>query len=154
MAIKTIGYEGAEISDFIAVLEDQRVDLLIDVRDVPSSRKKGFSKNLLREALHNSGIDYLHLKVLGDPKEGRLAARSGEYDKFRNIFNNHIENEIAKQAISEVSELSKTKNVCLMCFERDHRLCHRSILIEKMKELCCLEVRHLGVPKGFSCKAA
>jgi uncharacterized protein (DUF488 family) len=154
MIVNTIGYEGAEIGDFVAVLGHSRVEILVDVRDVPSSRKKGFSKNLLRVAVEEAGIEYVHLKVLGDPKPGREAARNGEYEKFRQIFSNHISNDEAKAAIRDLSIQSKSKRICLMCFERDHKECHRSILIEEMKLLCNLEVRHLGVPKGFHCKAA
>lgn len=154
MIISTIGYEGAEIDDFVAVLEHSRVDILVDVRDVPSSRKKGFSKNLLRAAVEDVGIEYMHLKVLGDPKPGREAARNGEYEKFREIFSNHISNDVARAAIRDLALQSKSKRLCLMCFERDHKECHRSILIEEMRGICNLEVKHLGVPKGFHCKAA
>jgi hypothetical protein len=47
---------------------------LIDVRDVPLSRKPGFSKSALQANLEAHGIAYVHLKGLGDPKPGREAA--------------------------------------------------------------------------------
>ena len=152
--VNTIGYEGSEVSDFIAVLKHTGVDLLVDVRDVPSSRKRGFSKNILKTELQAAGIEYLHLKVLGDPKEGREAARSGQLDKFRKIFLKHIENEEAKEAIASLNATTSERSICLMCYERDHKLCHRSILVERMRELCNFDVRNLGIPKGFFCKAA
>lgn len=154
MVVSTIGYEGAEIGDFISILEYTGIDVLIDVRDVPSSRKRGFSKNALRSAIEGAGMSYVHLKVLGDPKPGREAARNGEFTKFRKIFCEHISNEEARSAIRELVQQAKGKKICLMCFERDHKECHRSILIEEMRKICNLEVRHLGVPKGFHCKAA
>lgn len=153
MIVSTIGYEGSEISDFVGVLTHKNVDILVDVRDVPSSRKKGFSKNILREQVEAAGIEYLHLKVLGDPKEGREAARSGNTGKFRQIFCNHIDNPDASNAIQLLIEKVGGKHICLMCFEKDHRCCHRTILIEKMLQSCNFEVQHLGVPKGFICKA-
>jgi uncharacterized protein (DUF488 family) len=152
--ISTIGYEGSEASDFIALLKHAGIDLLVDVRDFPSSRKKGFSKNALRRQLEASGIDYLNLKVLGDPKEGREAARSGKLEQFRQIFTDHIANDDAEKAMSDIIALMPKKHICLMCYERDHKFCHRSILIEKMMESCNLNVRNLGVPKGFFCRAA
>jgi uncharacterized protein (DUF488 family) len=154
MMIGTIGYEGSEISDFIAVLKHTGIDVLVDVRDFPASRKRGFSKNALKAALEEEGIEYLHLKVLGDPKPGREAARNGEMKRFREIFFNHISNEESRSAIDHLVELAERRNICLMCFERDHKCCHRSILIEEMRKLCNFEVRNLGVPKGFYCEAA
>jgi uncharacterized protein (DUF488 family) len=152
--MSTIGYEGSEIEDFISELKRTGIDLLVDVRDLPLSRKKGFSKNSLRAALEGSGIVYQHMKVLGDPKPGREAARNGELLKFRQIFSAHIANDDARDALRDIVDQAKSKSVCLMCFERDHRYCHRNILIESMKKLCNLEVRHLGVPKGMRCEAA
>lgn len=154
MLVSTIGYEGSELQDFVAVLKSAKVDTLIDVRDLPLSRKRGFSKNSLRMALEEAGIQYLHLKSLGDPKEGREAARSGNYGLFRRIFLSHISNSEAVSDIEELVARAEDRHICLMCFERDYRCCHRNILIEKMSELCNLEVRHLGVPKGFYCRAA
>jgi len=152
--MSTIGYEGSELEDFVAVLKSAEVDLLVDVRDLPLSRKRGFSKNSLRVALEGAGIEYRHMKVLGDPKPGREAARSGELLRFRQIFSDHIANDDARAAMLELVDKAKSKNVCLMCFERDHKYCHRNILIERMGKLCNLDVRHLGVPRGFRCEAA
>jgi uncharacterized protein (DUF488 family) len=154
MIVSTIGYEGSDVADFVGVLKFKKIDLLVDVRDVPSSRKRGFSKNILREQVEAAGIEYLHLKVLGDPKEGREAARSGNIGKFRKIFCNHIDNPIAQAALHELIKIGSHKNICLMCFERDHKCCHRTILVEYMLESCNFEVQHIGVPKGFVCQAA
>ena len=63
----TVGYEGSKPSDLFASLQDNGVTLLIDVRDVPISRKPGFSKTSLSQGLDVAGIRYLHLKGLGDP---------------------------------------------------------------------------------------
>ena len=86
----TIGYEGAQPADFFDQLLASGVRALIDIRDVPISRKRGFSKNSLREGLAEHSIEYLHLKGLGDPKPGRIAAREGRYSDFRMIFNAHM----------------------------------------------------------------
>ncbi|CDX42023.1 conserved hypothetical protein [Mesorhizobium sp. ORS 3359] len=154
MALLTIGYEGSEIGDFVSVLKAAKIDILIDVRDLPLSRKAGFSKNSLRKHLENSAIEYQHAKILGDPKEGRLAARAGDRRRFERIFRSHIANESAKKTIGEISAQSETKNICLMCFERDHKDCHRSIVCEEILKNRNTAVKHLGVPKGFCLKAA
>ena len=73
-------------ADLFASLKANRVKLLIDVRDVPISRKPGFSKTSLAQGLADAGIGYLHLKGLGDPKPGRIAAREGRFSDFCRIL--------------------------------------------------------------------
>jgi len=63
MRIFTIGYEGATMAEFIAALKAAGVSQIIDVRAVASSRRPGFSKNLLRNSLAGEGIDYVHLRA-------------------------------------------------------------------------------------------
>lgn len=154
MALHTIGYEGSEIADFVSLLKYSEIDVLVDVRDLPSSRKPGFSKNSLRTHLAAAGIEYHHTKVLGDPREGRLAARSGDRRRFERIFRNHIANKPAEQAIHEIAIQSVSKNICLMCFEKDHKDCHRLIICEEILKVKTQPVKNLGVPRGFSLKAA
>jgi uncharacterized protein (DUF488 family) len=154
MLISTIGYEGSEISDFVSVLKYSGVEALVDIRDLPSSRKPGFSKNSLSASVSKVGIDYIHVRPLGDPREGRLAARAGNMIKFRKIFCEHIRSPEGKVALNFVANLAKNKKICLMCFERDHKLCHRNIVVEELLKIRSLQVSHIGVPKGFSLKAA
>ena len=42
----TIGYEGVSLDDFLATLENTAIDVLLDIREFPVSRRKGFSKML------------------------------------------------------------------------------------------------------------
>ena len=82
----TIGYEQTPHKAVLDELESAGVKLLVDVRAVTSSRRPGFSKNQLAASLDERGIAYVHLKGLGTPKEGRLAARSGDYAALEKIF--------------------------------------------------------------------
>ena len=145
--LNTIGYESAELSDFILTLNEAKIDILIDVRDRAQSRKKGFSKTALSEALHNAGIEYLHLKELGDPKNGRIAARNGEWDKFHKIYTKVMNSEVAKTAINLINDICSNKNACLLCFERDHRTCHRKYISDAIDSRNGNKTRHLGVRK-------
>jgi len=67
--IFTIGYEGADADRFLATLKQEGVATLADVRAVALSRKRGFSKSALRDALAGQGIGYEHFISLGTPKE-------------------------------------------------------------------------------------
>lgn len=142
----TIGYEGSELSAFINRLVDAGVETLVDIRDLPSSRKKGFSKKALSEALEACGIKYLHLKSLGDPREGRLAARAGDHDRFVSVFTRHMATPAAQAALHELAHLVKTTRACLMCFERHHRGCHRKIVVEDLAQIVSMRVNHIAVP--------
>lgn len=76
-SLMTIGYEGSTIDDFVATLEVARVRVLVDVRAVTVSRKKGFSKNGLAARLEKHGIRYVHAKDLGDPsRDARQQGRA------------------------------------------------------------------------------
>lgn len=145
--LNTIGYENATLSDFIRSLSEAGVDVLIDVRDRAQSRKKGFSKTALSAALNAEGIEYLHLRELGDPKEGREAARSGQWEKFHNIYSNVLKSDAAQVAISKVIDLSKHRSICLLCYERDHKTCHRKCITDEIEARVGEKARHLGVRK-------
>lgn len=124
----TIGYEGTDIDRFIATLKAVGVHLLADVRALPLSRKKGFSKNGLRARIEHEGMQYIHLAALGDPKDGRAAARAGRYDQFRKIYSNHIAQPAPQEELRELAMLIEEHPTCLMCFERDPTECHRLII--------------------------
>lgn len=141
----TIGYEGTTVEKFLERLLQAGVETLVDVRDLPLSRKKGFSKNQLREIIESNGIKYVHLKALGDPKEGREAARSGNHSLFVKIFSSHMETEGAREALVELADLVGSTTTCLMCFERCHTTCHRNLVVEKLSNLASISVRHIAV---------
>src|ERR1700712_4712540 len=68
-----IGYEGQQVEDLVAGLKKWNVTVLVDVRLNPISRKRGFSRKGLTEALALHGVEYLHRPALGNPKENRAA---------------------------------------------------------------------------------
>src|SRR6185369_12843167 len=85
MRIFTIGYEGSTMPEFLAARRKAGVERVIDVRALPLSRRPGFSKTPLRLALEEAGIEYVHLKALGTPAEGRTAARAGRQTDLERI---------------------------------------------------------------------
>jgi len=140
----TIGYEQTPSRAVLDELESAGVKLLVDVRAVTSSRRPGFSKNQLAAGLDERGIAYVHLKGLGTPKEGRLAARSGKYDELYRIFSKHLQTIQAKEELDELSALVKKAGpVCLLCYERNHEHCHRRWIAEIIEERDGVRIENL-----------
>lgn len=145
----TIGYEGATLADFIATLQVAGVRRVVDVRELPQSRRPGFSKNVLRAALEQHSLAYEHRRALGDPKAGREAARAGRHDEFRQIFKAHMETRSAREDLVTLREVLENESCVLLCYERDHRHCHRQLLCNDLQRLGSLQVKHIGVqPAG------
>ena len=131
MKLFTIGYEGATQPELIAALESAGVRRLIDVRQLPLSRRPGFSKTPLRNALAEHGIDYVHLKALGTPPEGREAARKGRHDAMAVIYRATLAEPGAIVAAEQLRELASEAPSALLCFEREPTYCHRQVLIDE-----------------------
>ncbi|HYW15471.1 MAG TPA: DUF488 domain-containing protein [Allosphingosinicella sp.] len=146
----TIGYEGASLPDFIETLRLARVQHVLDVRDVPQSRRAGFSKKGLAAALADQGFSYSHAKQLGDPKAGREAARRGDLEAFRRIFEAHLALEETQIALLRAAHIASERATVLLCFERDPSHCHRTLVARSINELCSLNVQNLGVVHNAS----
>ena len=128
MRIFTIGYEATTMAEFLAALKDAGVERVIDVRALPLSRRPGFSKTPLRGALEEAGIDYVHLRALGTPSEGRSAARAGRQEDLERIYAGQLELPEAIVAAEQMRELAGEKPSALLCYERDPAGCHRTLL--------------------------
>lgn len=142
----TIGYERAALTDFLAILDKENIDVLLDIREIPVSRRKEFSKNALRESLMKVGIEYRHEKLLGTPKVIRDKFREDSDDKtFFKAFNNHLQKQnILLQKLAE--ELDG--NIALMCYEKNHTLCHRSSVANAFTEITALLPKHLEINRN------
>jgi uncharacterized protein (DUF488 family) len=141
MRIFTIGYENATVGDFLAALQQAGVQRVIDVRAVPNSRRPGFSKTPLRNALAEAGIDYVHLRALGTPADGRAAARAGRHAELERIYAGQLELPEAIAQGAQMLDLAQDKPSALLCYERDPAGCHRTLLIDAIAPDA--EVSHL-----------
>lgn len=146
--LATIGYERSTLADFVATLQLANVQTLVDVRERAQSRRPGFSKKSLSLALEEVGIEYLHLSQLGDPKEGRDAARAGNMQLFCEIYLGVIASQPAQEALHQLETLASEKKICLMCFERNQSDCHRKIVAERLEARLGIKATHLGVMVG------
>jgi uncharacterized protein (DUF488 family) len=141
LRIFTIGYEGAAMDEFLAALKNAGVERLIDVRALPLSRRPGFSKSPLRSTLEEAGIEYVHLKALGTPAEGRSAARAGRHADLKRIYAGQLELPEAIVQGARMIELAQEKPSALLCFEREPAHCHRTLLLSAVA--ADAEVTHL-----------
>jgi uncharacterized protein (DUF488 family) len=140
----TIGYEHATTAAMLDELAGSKVDLVVDVRAVTSSRRPGFSKRQLAAGLDERGIAYLHLRALGTPKEGRLAARSGKRAELFRIYEKHLKTPDARAEMDELATLAKSgRRICLLCYERDPDGCHRRRVAELIHERTGAQVENL-----------
>jgi uncharacterized protein (DUF488 family) len=130
LRIFTIGYENATQGDFVAALLLAGVERIVDVRAVANSRRPGFSKTPLRNALAEAGIDYVHLRALGTPAEGRAASRAGRFADLERIYAGQLELPEAIAQGAEMLELAREKPSALMCYEREPAHCHRTLLLD------------------------
>lgn len=146
--IATIGYENATQGDVIATLKASGVELLIDIREAPISRKAGFSKRIFAASLEEAGIAYLHVRALGTPKEGRDAARRGDKATFHKIYAERFAGPDAQCALVDVMREAHRRHACLLCYEEDPAHCHRNIVAAAMAQNG-FAVRHLHVPPRF-----
>lgn len=137
----TIGYQESTTDAVLGTLTAAGVGLLVDVRAVAASRRPGFSKRQLAAGVESVGIDYLHLRGLGTPPDGRLAARTRRYDDLRRIYDAHL---LTTTAVAELDELAGLvaggPPLCLLCYERHADHCHRRILVERLAGRLDLEV--------------
>ncbi len=141
--LQTIGYEGTTIDSVIRALKGAHTQLLIDVRAVPQSRKPGFSKRQLAAALDEAGIAYVHLQALGTPKPGRDAVRAGHPERMVSIFEQHMMGDRPQAELQQARQLTRERTACLLCFERDHRHCHRTLVAEMIGAETGQPIRHL-----------
>jgi uncharacterized protein (DUF488 family) len=141
MRIFTIGYEGTTVSEFVAALKQAGVQRVIDVRALPLSRRPGFSKSPLRAALEEAGIEYVHLKALGTPAEGRAAARAGRHADLERIYAGQLELPQAMAQSAQMLDLAREKPSALLCMEREPAHCHRTLLLNAVADDA--EVVHL-----------
>lgn len=142
----TVGYQGASTAGLIETLKAAGARVLIDVRAAPVSRRPEFAKSRLADSVTAAGLRYLHLKDLGNPWEGREAAKSGDLDAYRRVYLGHLESPAARAALAEATRVAREDAACLMCLEADPLHCHRSMVAAALAPMGPFEVRHLAIP--------
>jgi uncharacterized protein (DUF488 family) len=138
----TLGYQGHSLSTMVKLLAGNNVDVLVDVRQNPVSRKRGFSRKSLEKSVPTFGIEYFHCPELGTPPPIRkIYLTTGNIKKALTEYEKHLR---ARQE-SLVTLLGKlsSQRFCLLCLEADHNQCHRSIIAHLLTELTGCQPIHL-----------
>ena len=146
--LHTIGYEKRTIEEFLVLLRDSEIDVLIDVRETAWSHKPGFSKTAFSAALDGIGVEYVHAKFAGNPKRLRRTAKS--HAECLSRYRSYLASD--SQIVDEFDELvddrvSRGLSVAIVCFERHPGDCHRSILAHAWAERGYRQVEHIA-PDG------
>jgi uncharacterized protein (DUF488 family) len=142
MTVFTIGYEGLDINAFMSLLAEHGIDTVVDIRELPLSRKPGFSKKALASVLNLSGLEYVHMVDLGCPKPVRHRYREdGNWKRYTDDFLKHLKTQEA--SIAELSELVSSSNCALLCYEADFNFCHRSMVANAVRDYCGADVEHI-----------
>jgi uncharacterized protein (DUF488 family) len=123
----TIGYEGKSVAEFVSELRRAGVERVVDVRALPLSRKKGFSKTALGQALSKAEIEYVHLREAGNPYRDQKADIAHCLALYSAYVDGHPE------VVQAVETAVKGRAAALLCFEADACDCHRSVLVERLK---------------------
>jgi Uncharacterized conserved protein len=131
----TIGYESRTLDSFIERLKTYGIKQLIDVREKPISRKKGFSKNALRQRLEEEDIRYVHIPAFGSPSDIRKEYKDGGSEKtFFNRYQDYLDTELEGE-MGILDEYVSSMESALMCFELSYVHCHRKVIAKELSNL-------------------
>lgn len=126
MQLFTIGYAGRTLDALIASLQEHAVDRVIDVRELPLSRRRGFSKTPLANALAAVGIEYVHLRSAGNPYRHDDASLAEILARFRD----HLRHD--PTALTEVLDAARGRTATLLCMCERATECHRSVITSEL----------------------
>jgi uncharacterized protein (DUF488 family) len=128
----TIGYQGRSTDGLLGTLRANGVDTVVDVRELPLSRIRGFSKTRLAHILDLAGINYVSVRQLGSPRDMRREYRqTGDWNTFALNFQSFLQTQQAE--LDRLVTRVYAETVCLLCFEETSSHCHRSIVADMVK---------------------
>lgn len=130
IAVFTIGYERRDGDELIRCLHEAEVDLLVDVRERALSRKPDFRKNALQQRCQAAGLDYENWPRLGSTAHQRRQLwETGDFRTFARRYRDFARRRRADE-LDRLAAVARTRRIALLCYERDHEGCHRSIVAD------------------------
>lgn len=129
----SIRYERRDQTEFVTTLAAHGIEVLVDVRLNPRSRRPGFSKRQLADALAGAGIAYVHEPTLGNQRDNRAAFAAPD-GAGRDRLRAQLRDE-GHEALMRLAERARHHVVAVMCLERRADHCHRRVVTEKALRL-------------------
>ena len=129
VTLVSVGYEGRFVDEFATGLRAEGVEIVVDVRLNAISRRPGFSKRALRAILEEHGIDYVHERSLGNPRDNRYGFRRGlvqAVETYRRLV------EACPEITDRLATSLRGRKAAVLCYEADDQTCHRRIVIERL----------------------
>ena len=133
--IWTVGHSTRGIDEFIALLGENAIRVLADIRRYPASRRHPqFARETLESSLRAAGIDYHWLPELGGRRAPRKDSRNTAWrnDGFRG-YADYMETEAFHLGISRLLELARARRTACMCAEQAWQQCHRGLVADYLK---------------------
>jgi uncharacterized protein (DUF488 family) len=152
-SVWTVGHGARELEGFIDVLRSARIELLVDVRMFPGSRRHPhFSRESLAASLHGIGIRYdWRGEALGGRRKGAEASRHPAWrnDSFR-AYADHMDTPLFRDALAQLQdEATSGTRLAVMCAETLWWKCHRRLIADALT-VHGYEVVHLITPDEHS----
>ena len=132
--IYTIGHSTRTIEEFIALLQEHSIEVLVDVRTVPRSRHNPqFEGDALSASLGEAGISYTHMAGLGGLRHARKdSINSGWRNESFRGYADYMETAAFRAALNELQELAQQHTTAIMCAEAVPWRCHRSLIADAL----------------------
>lgn len=133
--IWTIGHSTRPLEEFLHLLKTFEIELLVDVRHYPGSRKfPQYNKESMEKSLPENGFEYKHIVELGgrrkvDPNSKNDAWR---LDSFKG-YADYMEKPQFQEALTILKKLAIEKRTAIMCAEAVWWSCHRSLISDALK---------------------
>ncbi|MCY7674843.1 DUF488 domain-containing protein [Bacillus safensis] len=135
--ITTIGFAKKTLKNFLTLLKEANVTCLVDTRLNNTSQLSGFAKkNDLEYILEEfMGIKYLHRLDFAPTKEmlSDYKAKKISWDEYKDMYINLLKERKIEDNIEDLFEENET--LCFLCSEHKHDHCHRSLLVDYIKNL-------------------
>ena len=133
--IYTIGHSTRAIDEFLELLSEFEIEVLVDVRRYPGSRKfPHFNQEALQETIENNGMEYHHIEVLGGRRKVHKDSKNTRWrlDSFRG-YADYMETDEFAEGVQLLQDIALQKTTAYMCSEVVWWSCHRSMISDDLK---------------------
>jgi uncharacterized protein (DUF488 family) len=134
LTVFTIGHSTHSLEEFIEIVENFKIDEIVDVRTIPRSRHNPqFNKETLPTSLLSAGIGYMHISGLGGLRHTKVDSpnKGWRNSSFRG-YADYMQTPDFEESLNKLIELVKKEQVVVMCAESLPWRCHRSLIADAL----------------------